>query len=361
VVAEWILMVGSVRCGGDEGRNSPVIRELVPHPYQSLNAAGELRSVNEAWLETLGWERDEVEGEWFGEFLTPADRARFEDRFAEFKTEGGVSGVEFDLLRPDEEPLLVSLDGRVEYDDGGDFLRTHCQFRSVADRAAYEERLETQRDNLQILNEVLRHDIRNDLHIVLAHADLLADHVDETGGDHLETIREKADHATELTDTAGTMADVMLSVENETRPIALGPVLHDALDDLRAAYPSATVTVDTGGSSVRVPADDLLGSVFQNLLTNAIQHNDADDPRVRVSVRERGETVTVRVADNGPGVPDAMKEAVFGRGETGLDSGGTGLGLYLVRRLVEGYGGSVRIEDTQPRGAVFVVGLPIVE
>ena len=67
--------------------------------------------------------------------------------------------------------------------------------------------------------------------------------------------------------------------------------------------------------------------------------------------------MTVRIADDGPGIADDKKEAVFGRGERGLDSPGSGIGLYLVDRLTTAFGGSVHIEDNEPRGAVFVVTL----
>ena len=84
--------------------------------------------------------------------------------------------------------------------------------------------------------------------------------------------------------------------------------------------------------------------------------------------------VTIRVADNGPGVTDAAKEDIFGKGGNGLDSDGTGIGLYLVKSLVESYGGDVWVEDreagdavdaetpadTTTEGAVFVVELPTV-
>jgi signal transduction histidine kinase len=101
----------------------------------------------------------------------------------------------------------------------------------------------------------------------------------------------------------------------------------------------------------------MLSSVFGNLLNNAIQHNDTEAPRVSVTVETTAETVVVRVADNGPGIPVDRRDEVFGRGEKGLDSAGTGVGLYLVDRLVDAYGGSVAIEDNDPEGAVFVVEL----
>jgi signal transduction histidine kinase len=102
----------------------------------------------------------------------------------------------------------------------------------------------------------------------------------------------------------------------------------------------------------------MLSSVFRNLLKNAVQHNDTDDPEVTVSATTGDGTVEVAVADNGPGVPDERKEEIFGQGEKGLESSGTGIGLYLVRTLVERYGGDVRVEDNDPEGSVFVVRLP---
>jgi signal transduction histidine kinase len=79
---------------------------------------------------------------------------------------------------------------------------------------------------------------------------------------------------------------------------------------------------------------------------------------VTVSTLERNDVVVVQIADNGPGVPDEQKNAIFGRGEKGLESEGTGIGLYLVETLVEDYGGDVWVDDADSGGAVFSVELP---
>jgi signal transduction histidine kinase len=93
---------------------------------------------------------------------------------------------------------------------------------------------------------------------------------------------------------------------------------------------------------------------MDNLLENAVEHNDADEPRIDVGIDADGETVRLTVADNGPGIPDNQKESILypESGET------DGSGLSLVRTLVEGYDGSVRAEDNEPRGSRFVVELP---
>jgi signal transduction histidine kinase len=106
----------------------------------------------------------------------------------------------------------------------------------------------------------------------------------------------------------------------------------------------ATVTVEGELPDVPVFANEMLSSVFANLLTNAIQHNDASDPAVAVSATATDDEVVVRVADNGPGIPDDRKAEVFERATT-LDDDGSGLGLYLVGTLVDQYGGEVWVED----------------
>lgn len=84
---------------------------------------------------------------------------------------------------------------------------------------------------------------------------------------------------------------------------------------------------------------------------------DKEFPEVTVSATPDEEVVRVRVADNGPGIPSDQKEQIFEEGEKGLDSEGTGLGLYLVRTLVDRYGGDVWVEDNEPEGSAFIVEL----
>lgn len=98
--------------------------------------------------------------------------------------------------------------------------------QDVTAQKASERRLEEQRDNLEILSEVLRHDIRNDLQLVTAYADLLAGECEEEEvGEYITTIQESADHAVELTETAREMADVMLSVTQDNQQVNLRTVL----------------------------------------------------------------------------------------------------------------------------------------
>lgn len=233
----------------------------------------------------------------------------------------------------------------------------------MADEMDPERRLKQQRDDLELLNQVMRHDIRNDLQLVGAYASLLEDHVDEDGEAYLEVIRESTESAVALTTTVRDLAEVMLREDAQQSGIALDRVLSQQVEEVRSAYAEAVFTVEGAFPEATVVADDMLGSVFRNLLRNAVQHNDKTPPKVDVSaaVDEEADVAEVRIADNGPGVPAEHRDEIFGKGEKGLDSPGAGIGLYLVRSLVETYGGDVWVQGNEPEGAVFAVRLPVAE
>jgi len=272
----------------------------------------------------------------------------FEEGEAFFEwTHQRVDGTEF--------PAEVKL-SRFEH-DGEPAL--HALVRDITERKEYEQRLETQRDNLKVLNQVLRHDIRNDLQLISGYGELLEETSnDEEVAEYAGTILESAEHAIDLTTSAREMADVMLSAEKDLQQVDLQPILENEIEEVQATFPEAVVTAKTAIPEVSVQANDMLGSVFRNLLKNAIQHNDTKAPKVAVSVTESGQTVTVRVADNGPGIPDDKRAAIFGKEEKGLDSQGTGLGLYLVKTLVDSYGGEIWVEKSEMNGAAFMVKIP---
>ena len=137
--------------------------------------------------------------------------------------------------------------------------------------------------------------------------------------------------------------------------------LSEQITQLRSQQDRATVSVDGSIPDVTVLADELLKAVFRNLLTNAVVHNDKDVAEISVSTRVSDDSVRVSIGDNGPGIDDDHKEQIFQEGEKGLESGGTGVGLYLVKTLVDRYEGDIWIEDNEPTGSVFVVELPIAD
>lgn len=149
------------------------------------------------------------------------------------------------------------------------------------------------------------------------------------------------------------MCDVLANVEREI-----------------GAVPDKPITVNLNGHQhCYVQANELLYDIFSNLATNAIKHTGSHADIIMdldVVNYEGGQYCRVMVEDNGPGIPDDFKPKVFNRLLRGTTTAkGMGIGLYLVKSLVEDYHGKIWVEDRvlndHTGGTRFVVILPMAE
>ena len=115
-----------------------VLFEQAPMGYQSLDADGRFIVVNQAWLETLGYLREEVIGKWFGEFLAPEFVEAFRERFSLFKATGRIHS-EFQMLRKDGERRFIAFEGRIAHTSDGGFKQTHCILQDITERKRAQE------------------------------------------------------------------------------------------------------------------------------------------------------------------------------------------------------------------------------
>jgi PAS domain S-box-containing protein len=111
-----------------------------PLGYQSLDVDGNLLEVNQKWLDTLGYKREEVIGKWFGDFQTPASREGFKERFQNFKAQGQIK-TEVEMLHRNGEILHIAFDGKIASNLDGSFLQTHCILQNITERKRSEQRI----------------------------------------------------------------------------------------------------------------------------------------------------------------------------------------------------------------------------
>lgn len=228
---------------------------------------------------------------------------------------------------------------------------------------------ETDRMRREVLANV-SHDLRTPLASILTRITTL-----EARDGLPETLREEitsvADEARRLDRLVSELIDMTRIeggvVEISSTEVDIDEALHAAADRLAHETRGRVVTVTVEEGTPEVLADwSRLGQVLDNLLENADRAAPAGTA-IRVEARPgRAGEVVVRVIDSGPGVPEAMRERVFERfvrGETeGRPSAGLGLGLPIVRGLVEAQHGRVWIEDSEPgEGARFAFSLPIAD
>ncbi|MEZ3144074.1 ATP-binding protein [Halobaculum sp. MBLA0143] len=231
-----------------------------------------------------------------------------------------------------------------------------------AARAELERRneaVENQKAMISVLNRFLRHNLRNRLNVVIGHLELLEAGVapDERSRrrqqirDTLRGLLTKADKARYV--------ESLATDDTARERIDAGELLQTEVDHLESTFEDATVhrSVD---EDLFVRGHDTLAVVFENLLENAVVHNDRETPTVEVRATADGDAVRVRIADDGPGIPDAEVETLSAGYETAV-SHASGIGLWVTNWVVSELDGQLRFDDRDPRGTVAVVRLPRVD
>ena len=135
--------------------------ENAPVPYQSLDENGYILAVNRAWLATLGYEEHEVIGTWFGDHLLEEYVDHFDKNFPMFKDACAIDGVSFRMRKKDGGDIHVTFNGRVQTDDKGRFLHTHCVFWDTTEREHYETALRQREFELREALERLSFHVHN--------------------------------------------------------------------------------------------------------------------------------------------------------------------------------------------------------
>ena len=256
----------------------------------------------------------------------------------------------FDAAGRGEYGYSISLSGGDEWGD------IETGFDDLLDDLAGRERvLERRRQRLEVLNRVLRHNLRTDVNVILGYADLLRDDPDDPRS-LAGVIHGRAESLSELGEIARETQALMSDSASTPEPIDVGAELAKIVDELRAEFAGTRVELDAP-PSVYVAAVPEITAALEHVCENACEHNDAETPRVDVSIAPIGDDrVRLTVADNGPGIPSHELDVLERGRETQLDHG-SGLGLWLVKWAVDGSGGDLAFEPNEPRGTVVTIDL----
>lgn len=216
------------------------------------------------------------------------------------------------------------------------------------------EQIRRARDSFSFLNSLLRHNVYNAAQVIDSYATgIVEGRRGAVPTEDARRIRTQSEQVSELVENAQVLVDRADS-ETSAEAVDFSRLVARQLETVADAYDDAVIEGELE-PDVGVRGDEILSVVVDTLVDNAVEHNDRIRPEVRVSLETRADVAVFRVADNGPGIMDRYKDRVFepdgGRGH--------GLGLYLVDSLVTDYGGSVSLEDNEPRGTVVTVELPL--
>jgi signal transduction histidine kinase len=213
---------------------------------------------------------------------------------------------------------------------------------------------EQQYRELSLYSSLLRHDLKNDLGVILANVDLtrmLVCDSDEATEEIIMSTEAVCTRMMNLLNAFGRASDEMTQdLIQIIKSLATSAMeIHSGLD--------VRIEVHDNDSSLIIPGSRLLPLVFENLLRNAATHA-GEHCKVLIDVMRKGCTVMVRLSDDGPGVSESVRKKLF---QKGVSTRGGGLGLYLSKQVVETMNGSIELGESNPgEGAVFNVRLPLI-
>ncbi|OYR59109.1 histidine kinase [Halorubrum ezzemoulense] len=209
---------------------------------------------------------------------------------------------------------------------------------------------------VRIVNRILRHNLRNELNVVFGFAGEIADRTDDDRiRDYARRIETTGKRLTDVAEGAGTLRGIVEEgYATDPEPVDVGPIVEAVTARHAADRPDTRITADVP-AGIAVRGDDRLSVAIDHLVENAVEHG-GDAPRVAVSAERDldGGVVRVSVADDGPGVPTAVREVITGVREVTQLQHNTGVGLWIAAWVVEAYGGEIRFDDGLGGGGTTV-------
>jgi PAS domain S-box-containing protein len=225
-------------------------------------------------------------------------------------------------------------------DEGGDVVGLVGATLDITERKEAQLELKRQKERLEKFIGVMSHDLRNPLDLAMGRLEVAREECDS---EHLDHVADAHDRMRRIIDETLTLARQGRTAE-DLETIRLPTLARDSWDGIDTA--DATLDVEDVGVTATKTG---LRHLFENLFGNAVQHG-GDDVAVRVGALEDG--AGFFVADDGPGIPEDDREAIFEVGHTTADDG-IGFGLSIVEEVAQAHDWDVTVADSDAGGARF--------
>ncbi len=355
----------------DSEANLAMAQSIARLGNYSLDIAADWARCSDEFYRILGLEpQDHFSFKQFLSLVHPEDRELVDRKAHEAWDNGKAYNIENRMVRPDGEVRIIYGEGNVIVDETGRTVRMFGIIQDITERKIAEEEIKTAKEQAELYLDLMGHDINNMHQIALGYLELARDmpacegQTESLLDKPIEVLQRSARLIRNVRKLQKLKEDVL-----ETQVVDTCQLLVDVQREF-GGVPHKAITMNLNGcEQCLVHANELLHDVFANLLGNAIKHTgDWADINIGLDiVNDKGSRYCrVMVEDDGPGIADDFKRVIFNRVLKGMEKAkGMGLGLYLVKSLVESYGGRVWVEDRVPgdhtKGARFVVMLPAVE
>jgi PAS domain S-box-containing protein len=334
------------------------IMQAVPDAVFATDQDGFVTFLNDAAYERYGYEAADIESRslHFGDVVAAEDVESFEEAnrrllSGEYDTDGKAV-VRYTAVTKDGRRFPAESHHAL-MDVGGDGVAGAGITRDISALKQREQRL-------QVLDRVLRHNLRNDLNAVYGNAELLERRLrdefdDQTGIEVARSIQRESQRLVEMSRDIRQIQQALERDRMDRPAVDAVALVERVLAPFRTSADHVTIDTDLPDAA-RIEADETLELALANLVENAIEHHDREAPEIEVRITarnsDRGDWYELSVADDGPGIPEQERVALQTDVEVGPLQHGTGIGLWAVAWIVGSFDGTVEIADREPRGTV---------
>ena len=341
----------------EQSRFSDNLFESVANGLVLLNLKKKIIKINRAALKMLGLKREEVLGKICHKIFCPAEEGKrpildlgeslnMSDRIAIHKDGRRI-------------PILKTV-ARIEFGGEGYLLES---FVDITNRKEAEEELKAVNQELESFTYTASHDLKEPLRSLETFSQFLvedyADKLDDEGKDYLKRIGAGSARMRNLIDDLLALSRIS-RIKNPYESVDSETLVKDALKRLKASLEEKSTKVTVDDELPHIHCDTTkMKEVFYNLITNAMKYNDKPDPSIEIGTKDK---TTFFVKDNGKGIDKQYQDLIFQpfkRGPNAKESsGGSGVGLALVKKIIEEHKGRIWVESEPGRGSTFYFTLP---
>jgi PAS domain S-box-containing protein len=314
--------------------------------FYVIDPGGELERWNDALVDVSGYTESEVREMEVEEFFVEEHVERVSESIA-VAFAAGEDVLEATVVTKHGAEIPYEFRKRRLLEDG-EVVGLVGIGRDVSARKMRDQHLRT-------VDHLLRHTLRNQLNVIRGTAETLRE-AGATDAEQLDRIDDAADRLLAIFENHRHVVDVLTGRET-TDPVDVVPMVESVVRDCREAYPSAVIDVDAP-ETARASAAPGLETAVGELVENGVEHNDKPEPRVDVAVEATGSTVRVRIADDGPTIPEMEHRFLTLDAPTEPTTHPTGLSLWFAHLVVKRSGGTLRFAENDPEGTVVTVELP---
>ncbi len=328
--------------------------EAAPYAMLITSQNGEIEYVNPAFERMTGYSSEEAIGQNPRILKSKKQDSSFYDELWNTITAGEVWEEELINRRKSGELYRVKQTIIPIEDDTGKITHFAAIERDISDTVFTEQVMD-------VVNRILRHNLRTSINVIDGYTDLLADDLEDT--EHLAAVKAISDRTEKLQKLSEKSGDIRVLFEDrrDSQIVTVSTIV-DYIKNCQKEHDEAVISLSVEvEDDVAIKNGQLLELAINESIENAVLHKKSGSPRIEITLTKEEDPPRLRIdiADNGSGIPQEEWDVIISNQETPLNHG-SGIGLWLIYWCVTSLGGSIELTRHGSYGSVLTYRLPLV-